>query len=86
MNSRWFLLALRRDVVMRGLRISGVVGTALVAVNQGDLILSGVMPTELAWKIPLTYLVPYLVSTYASVSAMLAIPEKNETDTNSDGV
>jgi hypothetical protein len=86
MNSRWFLLALRRDVVMRGLRISGVVGTALVAVNQGDLILSGVMPAELAWKIPLTYLVPYLVSTYASVSAMLAAPEKNETDTTSDGV
>jgi hypothetical protein len=86
MNSRWFLLALRRDVVMRGLRISGVVGTALVAVNQGDLILSGVMPTELAWKIPLTYLVPYLVSTYACVSAMLTVPEKNETDTTSDGV
>tara|TARA_B100000945_G_scaffold302944_1_gene287006 strand:- start:14 stop:181 length:168 start_codon:yes stop_codon:yes gene_type:complete len=44
-----------------------VVGTVLVAINYGDLILKG--DTEkIAWyKIALTYLVPYCVSTYSAI-------------------
>lgn len=66
----WISIALRRDVVIRGLKVGGVVGTILVAINQGDLLLSGNLPVDALWKIPLTYCVPYLVSTYASVSAI----------------
>lgn len=65
-------MAMRRDVFVRGVKLAGLVGTALVAINQGDLILRGTLGPEAAWKIPLTYLVPYLVSTYASVSAIRA--------------
>jgi len=69
MNS-WFRIILRRDVVIRGLKVGGVVGTILVAINQGDLLLSGNLPEEAMWKILLTYFVPYCVSTYASASAI----------------
>lgn len=68
----WLAIAVRRDVVFRSLKVSGVVGTLLVAINQGDLVVAGHMPADAAWKIPLTYLVPYCVATYASVSAIRA--------------
>jgi hypothetical protein len=66
----WLKTATRKDVVMRGMKVGAAVGTILVAINQGDLLLAGTLPAEAWWKIPLTYVVPYCVSTYASVSAM----------------
>ena len=69
MNS-WIKIALRRDVVIRGLKVGGIVGTVLIAINQGDLLLAGNLPADALWKIPLTYCVPYCVSTYASVQAI----------------
>ena len=52
----------------RGLRISAVVGTALLAINQGELLLDGEFPAP--WKALLTYLVPYVVSSWSSVAAL----------------
>ncbi|EED32871.1 hypothetical protein NOR53_2207 [gamma proteobacterium NOR5-3] len=50
-----------------------IVGTILIAINQGNLILSAVaLPPDLYWKIPLTYCVPFCVSTYAAVDAILS--------------
>lgn len=69
-HSSWIGLALRRDVVRRGLKVGGVVGSVLVAINQGDLLIGGVVTAEMLWKIPMTYCVPYCVSTYASVQAI----------------
>lgn len=63
-------MAMSRDVVGRSLKVAGIVGTALVAINQGNRLLAGEWSTEIALKIVLTYLVPYCVSTYASVAAM----------------
>ena len=54
---------------MRSIKVGLFVGTALTLINQGDVLFSGVSPPALAWKIPLTYLTPYLVSTFASVQA-----------------
>ena len=68
----WLRIAIRRDIVLRGLRVGAIVGTILVAINQGDLILNGQLDASAAWKIPLTYLVPYCVATYGSVSAIRA--------------
>ena len=70
--TEWLRWARRRDVVIRGLRVSVVVGTVLVAINHGDYILSGNLLAAASWKIPLTYCVPYLVSTYASVATIRA--------------
>lgn len=62
-------MALSRDVVIRSFKVAAVVGTALVVINQGNRLLAGEWTTEIALKIVLTYLVPYCVSTYASVAA-----------------
>ena len=42
-----------------------VVGSVLTAINQGNVLFDGHFPSALRWKIPLTYMVPYLVSTWA---------------------
>ena len=68
----WLNVALRRDIVIRGMKVGVIVGTILVVINQGDMILSGQLDASAAWKIPLTYLVPYCVSTYGGVSAIRA--------------
>ena len=44
-----------------------VVGTVLTALNQGDNLLAGIWSDALYWKIPLTYCVPFLVSTYGAL-------------------
>jgi hypothetical protein len=72
----WLAIAIRRDVVLRGLKVAAIVGTILVAINQGDLLLSGQLDATAAWKIPLTYLVPYCVATYGGVSAIRAIEKE----------
>jgi len=66
----WLKIARRRDVVLRSLRVGASVGTILVTINHGDLLLAGDLPLDALWKIPLTYCVPYCVSTYACVSAI----------------
>lgn len=67
---RWIETASRADVVRRGIKVALIVGTVLVAINQGNVLMAGGWLTEFGWKIPLTYLVPYCVSTFASVQAI----------------
>jgi hypothetical protein len=45
-----------------------VVGTILTAINQGDALVTLTLAPVLLWKIPLTYFVPYTVSTYSAVA------------------
>ncbi len=72
----WLSVAMRRDVVIRGLKVGAIVGTILVAINQGDVILAGQLDASASWKIPLTYLVPYCVSTYGGVAAIRAYDKR----------
>jgi hypothetical protein len=44
------------------------VGTALTAINQGDALVSLALAPVLVWKIPLTYVVPFAVSTYSALA------------------
>ena len=55
-------------VVKRSLIASAVVGTILALLNQGDHLFSGTWPSALNWKVPLTYVVPFLVSTWGALS------------------
>ena len=64
-------------VPRRSLVVALVVGTILNLINQGDAMLVG-RPLDLL-KLSLTYLVPYLVSTYGAVSYRL------HTATQADG-
>ncbi len=51
-----------RPLVVRSVAVAFVVGTILTAINQGNVILSGDGSPSLAWKVPLTYAVPYCVA------------------------
>ncbi len=73
----WIETATRPDIVLRGVRVGLIVGTILVAINQGNRLLAGEWSMEIFLKILMTYLVPYCVSTYASVSAILAQQSSN---------
>ena len=63
-SSRCLRCALTHAPLMfRSFLICLSVGTLLVAINQGTVILQGDASMALAWKIPLTYAVPYGVAT-----------------------
>jgi hypothetical protein len=70
--AQWWRLATRRDVVRRATKVAILVGTILLAINHGDALLMGQLDGVRLTKILLTYLVPYLVSTYAAVDALVA--------------
>lgn len=62
-------------LVRRSATICVIVGTILVAINQGNVIVGGDLPSALAWKVPLTYAVPYCVATTgAMLNALTRIP------------
>ncbi len=54
-------------LVRRSLIVAVVVGTLLIAINQGNVLLGGSFPPSLVWKIPLTYTVPYCVATFGAI-------------------
>ncbi|MEM9046424.1 MAG: nitrate/nitrite transporter NrtS [Pseudomonadota bacterium] len=58
-------LCLSENIVKRSLKVSMIVGTILLAINQGDRIVYGLGVDWL--KAILTYMVPYCVSTYSAV-------------------
>jgi hypothetical protein len=66
----WLAIALDPSVRLRALKVAIVVGLILAVINHGDNLLAGTM-TATAWiKVFLTFVVPYCVSTYASVEAI----------------
>jgi hypothetical protein len=56
-----------RPMLRRSFYTALVVGTILTAINQGTVIASGDLPSSLAWKIPLTYCVPFCVATWGAL-------------------
>jgi hypothetical protein len=54
-------------LVRRSAVIALIVGSVLVAINQGDALLAGRWDAALAWKVPLTYLVPFVVATWGAL-------------------
>jgi hypothetical protein len=68
---QWLRVASSRPVIRRSAKVSMIVGTILIGINQGNLILVGSLSPDLFWKVPLTYCVPFAVSTYAAVDAII---------------
>ncbi len=58
---------LHHPMLRRSLLIALIVGTVLLAINQGDVLLRAEWPRALLWKIPLTYLVPFVVATWGAL-------------------
>ena len=67
----WLSLALRRDIVLRSIKVGLLVGTILVLINYFDKFSGSQFNRIDILKILLTYTVPYCVSTYASVSSII---------------
>ncbi len=66
----WLRITMSKDIFNRSLKVGLVVGTILTLINFGDQLLQGVITPAMLWKIPMTYCVPFCVSTYASVTAV----------------
>jgi len=54
-------------MLRRSFLIALVVGTILLAINQGDVLLRSEWPAALFWKVPLTYVVPFVVATWGAL-------------------
>ena len=63
----WRCALRNRRMLRRSVLTSAVVGTILVAINQGTVIVGGDGSADLAWKIPLTYCVPFLVASWGAL-------------------
>jgi hypothetical protein len=67
----WCAVACRGSVVRRGLKFAVVVGSILIAINHGDAIISGQLSSTNYVKMGLTVVVPYMVSVFSSVGAIV---------------
>lgn len=69
----WITLAINAQTAKNALKLALVVGSILSLINQTNAILG---PEKINWiKLCLTYCVPYLVSTYTSISKDLVYQE-----------
>ena len=69
--TEWCSLICRVSVVKRGLKFCLVVGIVLIAINHGDVILRGELQPINYLKMGLTVIVPYMVSVFSSVGAII---------------
>jgi hypothetical protein len=65
-------LACRPSIAVRGLKYAVIVGPILIAINHGDAILVGELESASYVKMGLTFIVPYAVSCFSSVGAVLS--------------
>ncbi len=72
MFKEWLKLAAQPPVVRRALAYAVIVGAILILINHSNALLKGDITTSLLWRMGLTVLVPYMVSTLSSVGAMRA--------------
>jgi len=70
MNQGWFQVATSAQVVRRALKYAVVVGAILIAINHGDALMTGQLGSGRLFRMGLTVLVPYAVSTLSSVEAV----------------
>ena len=58
---------LRPALLRRSFLTALVVGSLVTAINQGNIMLRGDFPSDLIWKIPLSYTLPFLVATWGAL-------------------
>jgi len=75
--SAWLRLAAHPATARRALITALIVGTVLIAINDGPAILAGELNRERIIQMCLTVLVPYIVSTVSSVSTRRELAKRN---------
>jgi hypothetical protein len=68
---KWLALAGTPHIVYRALKYAAGVGTVLILINHGDALLRGDISAIRIFRMVLTVIVPYCVSTASSVGAIL---------------
>ncbi|QLC26426.1 nitrate/nitrite transporter NrtS [Parasphingopyxis algicola] len=63
-----------RVTVARAIKVGLIVGTLLVLLNHGDGMAIGEWPPW--WKVVLTYLVPYSVSSYSTAAFLMDLSRR----------
>jgi hypothetical protein len=63
-------LAMQPSVVKRALKYAFVVGLILITINHSDAIIKGQVSAGRLFKMILTVMVPYIVSSLSSVGAL----------------
>jgi hypothetical protein len=67
-QTRCFLCTLRDPrLLRRSTVIALIVGSVLVVINHGDALAAGRGDATLIWKVPLTYVVPFVVATWGAL-------------------
>ena len=61
-------IAVSKSIVLRAMKVSLIVGSALNLINQGDLLMSLDIQELHLVKFFLTYLIPYSVTTYTATA------------------
>lgn len=72
MWSKIINIALEKDIVISSIKVALVVGCILNIINQGDIFFNMNFEKVQWFKFGLTFTVPYMVSTYASVRVKAA--------------
>jgi hypothetical protein len=67
----WLKIALEQKVISRAVKYAIIVGAVLILINHGDSIMRGDVTPVRLFKIGLTIMVPYIVSTCSSVGAIM---------------
>ena len=63
----WRCAPRNRRMLRRSIITALFVGTLLTAINQGHLLIDQDFHWDLAWRIPLTYCVPFLVASFGAL-------------------
>src|SRR3990170_1257927 len=70
----WASAAADRAILRRSVVTCLIVGAVLTVINQGDRLVRGEFDATMAWKIGLTFLVPFLVSTISGAAVIRSRP------------
>ena len=71
-------LMFSKQVFPRAIKVALLVGTLLALINHGEKILSLSLTNQDYIKLVLTYLVPYAVSSWSAVSAIISSTSSND--------
>ncbi len=82
----WFKTARDPAIVRCSMKYAFIVGPVLVAINYGDAIVQGTVDGVGLFKIGLTMMVPYLVSTFSSVGTICKMRKADEVLSESDSL
>ncbi len=75
--TEWLRLAANPATVRRAFITALIVGTVLIAINEGPIILAGQVTGRCVLQMCLTVMVPYVVSTVSRVSTRRALAKRN---------